>query len=547
MKNFLLSLPLLLGLQACTSESQLAQAVPECAAGPLLGYVPGKEETSDHRQFQIPVIARPVGVSRDDWEFELTIKIDTAGKPICYSKKDEYRREQALDAERRAVLSKIRNWRYVPFLQNGKPVEAVVAERIPEQVIPKAHVPLPEVPLEQVHIQLARSGCYGSCPVYKVDVYGDGKVVYTGYRYVDVEGVHSYRIPTATVRRLVESIKEKDIWSMQSSFRAHITDNPTYELLIEMGGQKRSIEDYVGQMAGMPSVVTEFEDEVDEASQARAWVTLGMSAVDRLVAEDFSFDSEEGAELLSRAVANPDGVDDAAILKLIELGTPLSEKAVRKRPPPLLLGTPGPVFEEALENGRGSLIAPLIAKGVLETNGRLDADKLNAAFRAAIKSGKLESVRAVWDASNGKVRPVMTFDDDSDEGKRKTSVLFLLKRYEYGEEKWGGMEIAKWLVGKGCDLKAKAADGETLLHVAAEADDLDFVGYLLDHGLNASEPGDNGISALGYTHNEDVAMLLLKAGADPSKLNDDGFNFRRYAEDNYWRRVVEWLSEHHRE
>jgi hypothetical protein len=544
MKIFVVCLSLLVGMQACTSESSgpaLAQNVPECAAGPLLGYVPDVQQTAEHRQFQLPVVTRPAGTKRYDWGFDLKVKVDPAGKPICYSKKGEFNKEQALDEQRMAVLSEMRNWQYVPFNVDGKPVEAIVAEHIHEQLAPEKHVPLPEVPLEQVHIMLGRSGCYGPCPIYKVGVYGDGRVVYTGRQYVDVEGEHSYRIPAEVVQKLVDSMKDKNIWSMQSSYRAAITDNPTYELFIQMGAEKHYIEDYVGKMAGMPAVVSEFENEVDEASQAKEWVTLAMPAVDHLVAEGFRFNSDVGAELLLRAVANRDGVDDAAILKLIELGTPLTIKVAPSSP---YLPFFGSVIEAASQNGRSSLIAPLIAKGALQTNGHLDKEKLNSAFRAAIRGGNLESVKAIWDAADGKIRPALTFDDKSDESKRqKSPVILLLDNYGSDKRNWEGLEIAKWLVEQGCDLKAKAADGDTLLHIAAQANDIDFVRYLLAHGLSASE-SSKGYPALGSTTDEDVAMLLLEAGTDPSILNSNGYDFRGYAEDNHWKRVVEWLDKH---
>src|SRR5690606_34028821 len=100
----------------------------------------------------------------------------------------------------------------------------------------------------EVRIVLARSGCFGACPAYSVEIRGDGSVLYDGRAFVDVEGKHRYQVPVENVAALVESAREKDLWSMRTSYRARITDNPTYDLLLDMGGKVHRIEDYVGEM-----------------------------------------------------------------------------------------------------------------------------------------------------------------------------------------------------------------------------------------------------------------------------------------------------------
>jgi hypothetical protein len=67
------------------------------------------------------------------------------------------------------------------------------------------------------------------------------------------------------------------------------------------------------------------------------------------------------------------------------------------------------------------------------------------------------------------------------------------------------------MLPQSCDMKASKTDGVTLLHIAAEADDAEFVKYLLAQGFDPSTPARYG-PALGATHNEDVAMILLQAG-----------------------------------
>ena len=496
-----------------------------------------------HRKTALPTISYPYGTQREDWGLQLTLRIDESGRVACYLAKDDIGRPQTLNAERRNIVKALGDWRYRPFMHEGKAVAAIVSEKVGEQELPEKHVPLPEVPLEQVRIVLERTGCYGSCPSYCVEVYGDGRVIYRGERYVDVQGKHEYRVPKEGVARLVESLRSKDLWSLRSEYHAPITDSATYLLTLDMGKQSRKITDYVGEMIGMPVVVSEFEDEVDKVARTDKWVHLTKESMGYLKAEGFAFDSQAGAELLARAMANHDTHDEEAMLELIEMGAPLSVNGERQ---PEYFGAPGPLFETALRNHHGALLRPLVERGALDSSGKRDQKNIDAAFRAAIEGGRLDAVKAVWSIGGSKPHPALTFEDQSgdDKSKSKKSPVTLVLSNPYRDDDWEGMEIAKWLVEQGCDLKAQAANGDTLLHIATGAGDARFVRYLLSQGLDASTPGEFGLPALGSALDEEIALMLLEAGTDVTLMDDDGHRFLRYAKDNHWGRVVAWLENH---
>lgn len=531
---------ILLGMQATHVEPAQASDIGVCNSEQLLGYVPDNTEIEEHRQFALPVINYPFGTTRDsEWGLQLTIRVDESGRVVCYTPQDMFGRDQPLNQERRAALNKLR---YAPFTRDGQAVTAVVSEQINEQELPEKHVPLPEVPIEEVHISLQRTGCFGTCPNYKVDIHGDGQVTYSGGGYVDVVGKHTYRIPTKDVAELVDSLRKKDLWSLRSTYRARITDNPTYVLTMDMGGQMHRIEDYVGSMVGMPHAVSEFEDEVDRVAHSSMWINLSQEGVERLKSEGFQFASQAGSDLLARATANDETHDDAAILGLVELGAPISGA---KNSEAVFFSEIKPVIEEALKNHRAVLIEPLIARGALETNGKSDQGKIEAAFRAAITSGRLVLVQKIWEVRGDKPHPSLTFDDVSDDDRhthKQSPVTLLLSHKDYRKDSWEGLEIAKWLVSQGCDIKAAATDGTTLLHIAAEAGDARFVRYLLSQGLSASTPGEFDLPALGSVGDEEVALILLEAGTDMSRMND----FKHYAESRHWQRVMQWLKAHDR-
>ena len=538
----------LISLFGCGAKPASAAKVTTCSAQQLLGATPSQVKIADHRRFDLPVIRYPFGTEfKSDawrWGFPLTLRVDAAGKVVCYELKDDFDRKLELNDARSAIIQGMLSRRYTPFLSEGKPAPAIVKEYVREEELPQKHIPLPDVPLADVHIGLQRTGCFGSCPSYKVDVFGDGRVVYEGDGFVDVEGRHAYRIPTSSVAGLVDSLRAKDLWSLRSSYNAAITDNPTYLLTLDIGGQSHRIEDYVGQWVGMPAAVSEFEDEVDKISGAGDFVNLSRAGVARLEAEGFDFDSPVAGDVLARAAGNEDTSDDAAMLRLIQLGAPLTRSDAKKAG---FYQAPRPLIEEALRHQRAALIGPLIERGVLKTQGKPDQDKLDAAFRAAIEGGRLALVERVWNVYGPDLRPRLTFDDVSeDEQKRhqRSPVTLLIDPYAYQERHREGMAITRWLAARGCDIKAHGANGVTVLHIAADAGDVEWVRYLLDQGVDPSTPGEFGLPALGSTDDEDIAMMLLQAGSRLQGMDEPGDRFKDYAIDRHWARVLEWLAVH---
>lgn len=508
---------------------------PVCDAEQLLGHVPDRDEVDAHRLGLQPVARYPFGTRRKWWGVELKLKIDEAGQVVCYRRfGSPFDDEQALDERQRAALASLR---YEPFVRDGLPVVAIVGARIGEEELPPGQAPMPEAPLEDVRITLERGPCLGLCPAYKVEIDGDGRVVYEGRSAVDVQGRHEYRVPVQEVAQLIERARNDNLWSLRNRYAALITDHPSYTLTLDIGGQEHRIHDYVGRRVGMPAVVSEFEDQIDAVADTDMWIALSGEAVSRMQAAGFDFGSEAGSELLGRALARGGPVDEAAMVRLIELGVPVEGVLVNDG----FGGPRGSLLELALRKGHPMVAEALIARGALEYRGRVDQARVDAAFRAAIDGGAFELVKRLWDVSATRPHPALYFDDVSDDVPnvvKRSPVTLLLSPPFAGEGRWEGLEIARWLIAQGCDPTASAADGTTLLHIAADADDAALVRDLLDRGVDASTPGRFGLPALASTKDEDIALMLLEAGTDLSAVPD----LRRWAVENHWQRAVAWLD-----
>ena len=96
-----------------------------------------------------------------------------------------------------------KTWEYKPFERNGHPIAAKVRESVsilPIGERPEVHVAFPEIhDWNSLRLTLGRSGCYGMCSTYEIEIHGDGTVLYYGKAFVGTIGKRTVKIGRAHV------------------------------------------------------------------------------------------------------------------------------------------------------------------------------------------------------------------------------------------------------------------------------------------------------------------------------------------------------------
>jgi len=185
---------------------------------------------------------------------------------------DEKQPPAGVDLGEKVVLG----LKFIPFARGGQNVPARFSFYIPvypAEEIPDKHVPFPKLNDRATLIMtLGRFGCYGTCPVYSVKVYGDGKVEYEGQCFVAVHGKRSSMIPGDAVESLFEYFKNADYFSLKDDYDSLATDLPTFTTSIAFDGQTKSVTDYFGVEMGMPDSVKLIERTIDRVTNSLQWV-----------------------------------------------------------------------------------------------------------------------------------------------------------------------------------------------------------------------------------------------------------------------------------
>jgi hypothetical protein len=208
-------------------------------------------------------------------QLHITLTVSPSGNVI----KAEARGDESTLALWPQIQDEVNRWKFTPFEQSSKPVTAEVEEYVdlvrPER-LPTRHVTAPPItPTSKIAISLERSSCFGSCPAYIVSVVNDG-IVFEGRAFVVATGRwQTDRVDLEGLRKLARQFVAADFYSMDLSYKAGVTDSPTYILSISIDGQKKVVEDYVGVWVGIPAVITELEDDVDAFARTERWIGGG--------------------------------------------------------------------------------------------------------------------------------------------------------------------------------------------------------------------------------------------------------------------------------
>jgi Domain of unknown function (DUF6438) len=135
--------------------------------------------------------------------------------------------------------------------------------------------PMPFPPIRHwrsLVITLERGACFGTCPIYRVGIHGDGRVVFQGQRFVAQTGRRETRISRHAVRRLFAKFRSAEYFSLLDKYHANATDLPTFTISLAFDGHEKTVTDYGGYMIGMPAVVSELERAIDDAARTARWI-----------------------------------------------------------------------------------------------------------------------------------------------------------------------------------------------------------------------------------------------------------------------------------
>lgn len=447
-----------------------------------------------------PWVDRTFKDTSHDWVFRLTVDAGGAVTHATPSFGPVKGRDRALRL--------VQALKFRPFVQDGVPVPArfdLLVRSEPEDYVgPAARTFPPAIDPKHVRIALRRTRCFGTCPGYRVEIRGDGRVSYRGVHDVAVEGEHHWQVPPAAVAALVEQFRQADYFQLAGEYVVDVTDLPTYVTRLSLDTQHKTVLDYGGAeesrlidpsgappaKVSMPAAVTALEDAIDATAGTATWVQGDERTLDALRAARWNFRTPAAARGLLHLIQ---GCQIDLAVGFLQAGAPVRVRTADSRDEPLAAAT---------RCGSQRLIRALAAHGALATRSQAQALLAAAAGRGYPELVRLAVARGAdpRQPSRDDGLPLITaarepFQDED----LKPDMAF------------DPVGVVRTLLAAGARVDARDANGATALHHAGSAP---IAQALLAAGADPNARDQRGRTPLFNEFFAEVKPLLLAAGAD---------------------------------
>lgn len=125
-------------------------------------------------------------------------------------------------------------------------------------------------------VLLERTMCYGTCPVYKLTIYADGKVEFSGERFVNAIGSHVKTISQEKVALMLTEADSINFFKLNGKYDCYEqTDQPIVEITItKEGNTKKVVHDHgcLSTNKKELAALTKLEDKIDELAEITDWL-----------------------------------------------------------------------------------------------------------------------------------------------------------------------------------------------------------------------------------------------------------------------------------
>ncbi|KRA33797.1 hypothetical protein ASD68_12670 [Rhodanobacter sp. Root627] len=137
------------------------------------------------------------------------------------------------------------------------------------------------------HILMRRSGCFGSCPVYEVNIDSNGTVSFNGTKHVAIPGRHRGSATQLEVDALILEIKRINFFKLRDSYEfepdgctSWATDNPSVTIAVARGFETKRVVYYYGCKGfDAEDDIKSLVKSIDRVAQTEKWIGVHGSAL----------------------------------------------------------------------------------------------------------------------------------------------------------------------------------------------------------------------------------------------------------------------------
>lgn len=114
---------------------------------------------------------------------------------------------------------------------------------------------------------IRKGACFGTCPVYTLEVKGNGHATLNADNFINKQGFFSKKLSKDEMKKLVRLFDKADLFNHKDSYNALIQDLPTHVYAIKIGGRNKKVEGNA-----TPSEFDELSQYANELVEGTGWI-----------------------------------------------------------------------------------------------------------------------------------------------------------------------------------------------------------------------------------------------------------------------------------
>lgn len=121
--------------------------------------------------------------------------------------------------------------------------------------------------MQEPVITLEKTACYGTCPVYSLNIYHSGTIELTGKENIAYKGKYCTRLKRAEWTRIRQAYLSGQFFSFRDQYTSRLKDLPSTFVTFRWEGKSKTIEDY----DGAPEELKKLEEMVERLIGTQHW------------------------------------------------------------------------------------------------------------------------------------------------------------------------------------------------------------------------------------------------------------------------------------
>lgn len=152
-------------------------------------------------------------------------------------------------------------------------IEITENQETAEQAVPQKE----SDPNDSLFASIERTPCFGTCPIYTMEIYDSGYTEYRGRRFVDNVGRFYAKVDQGKLQAIRDKAIEIGYFDMQDEYPSEIADFPSTITTVKIDGKRKRI--FNKQNA--PRKLNEFQSYIDTLFSDVKWIPQTVKKEDK--------------------------------------------------------------------------------------------------------------------------------------------------------------------------------------------------------------------------------------------------------------------------